>query len=160
MSTRATIVINNSDGERVIAIYKHCDGYIHGGLGAEIFRFMSKRDLVNGIPFGTENTGKVWVNGLGDLAAQLVVQLKGSADNYGGVYIMENNEEIHGDVEYIYNITPSNSLLCPPKKCPHCGQNITTSSWKIEVIRHDASIFTGTPDEALVYFGRNKNKPL
>ena len=154
MSTRGTIIINNEDRKRVIAIYKHCDCYIHrGGLGATIFEFMKDRILVNGYGMGRDDR-KIQVNGLGDLGAQLVTELKGNPESVGNTYIMEEGEEIHGDVEYIYYITPVDA-----EPCPMCGHGKGTN-WEIKIIRHDACIFTGTPEEAIYHFGRNPEKPL
>ena len=154
MSTRGTIIINNEDGERAFAIYRQSDCYIHGGLGAELFRFMKDRILVNGYSF-VGVAGKIQVNGLGDLAAQLVTELKGNSDNVGGVYIMAEGEEIHGDVEYVYYITPVGN-----NPCPLCGRGGDGFTWEIKIIRHVACIFTGTPEKAMYHFGRNPEKPL
>jgi len=158
MSTRATIVINNENGERAIAIYNHSDGYIHRGLGATVFAFMRDRVLVNGYNSGKQT--RIQVNGLGDLGAQLVTELKGSSDSVGNVYIMTEGEEIHDDVEYIYHITPN----CKPSflndaRCPTCGA-IIPPQWEIKVVKDGACIFTGTPQEAIKHFGRNRDKPL
>jgi len=153
MSTRGTIIINNEDGERAFAIYRQSDCYIHRGLGAELFAFMRNRILVNGISFG-KPTGKVQVNGLGDLAAQLVTELKGDSSNIGSVYLMAEGEEIHGDIAYVYYITPIDA-----EACPVCGRGNGTE-WEIKIIRYDNCIFTGTPEKAIQHFGRNPEKPL
>jgi len=149
MSTRGAVIINNENGERAIGIYNHCDSNIHRGLGSTIFAFLRERSY-------TGSSG-VQVRGIGDLAAQLVTELKKSSDHTGDVYIMGEGEEISCDVEYIYYITPS--VCYPFTRCPTCGATIT-DKWEIKIIKDEALIFTGTPTEAIEHFGRNRGKPL
>jgi hypothetical protein len=152
MSTRATIIINDKNGKRAIAIYKHSDGYIHRGLGADLFNFMRDRSL-NG-------RGSVQVNGIGDLAAQLVTHLKGDERISGDTYIMEQEEQIHNDIEYVYYITPveinQNSV------CPLCGALTYKGNieWEIKIEKDGKFIWAGTPENSIAHFDHNPLKPL
>ena len=63
----------------VINIYRQYDGY-PSGHGHELAQFLDSKTLVNG--YGEQNS--VEANGMGCLAAQLIVQLK---HGVGGIYI-------------------------------------------------------------------------
>ena len=72
---------NSDDGtnEPIMCIYRQYDGY-PSGHGHELAQFLNSKTLVNG--YGEQNS--VEANGMGCLAAQLVVQLK---HGVGGIYI-------------------------------------------------------------------------
>jgi hypothetical protein len=63
----------------VINIYRQYDGY-PSGHGHELAQFLDSKTLVNG--YGEQNSAEA--NGMGCLAAQLIVQLK---HGVGGIYI-------------------------------------------------------------------------
>ena len=63
----------------VINIYRQFDGY-PSGHGHELAQFLNSKTLVNG--YGEQNSAEA--NGMGCLAAQLIVQLK---HGVGGIYI-------------------------------------------------------------------------
>ena len=63
----------------VINIYRQFDGY-PSGHGHELAQFLNSKILVNG--YGEQNSAEA--NGMGCLAAQLIVQLK---HGVGGIYI-------------------------------------------------------------------------
>lgn len=63
----------------VINIYRQFDGY-PSGHGHELAQFLDSKTLVNG--YGEKNSTEA--NGMGCLAAQLIVQLK---HGVGGIYI-------------------------------------------------------------------------
>ena len=64
----------------VINIYRQFDGY-PSGHGHELAQFLNSKKLVNGY---TDKLNSAEANGMGCLAAQLIVQLK---HGVGGIYI-------------------------------------------------------------------------
>ena len=83
MGTRSTtrVVCGNTT---LVVLYRQFDGYI-SGHGAELAAFLNTQRLTNGIPILEEpGEGKVWSNGPGCLAAQLVAHFKKGP---GGIYI-------------------------------------------------------------------------
>ncbi len=78
MGTRSLTFVYDGDVP-VINIYRQYDGY-PSGHGHELAQFLDSKTLVNG--FGEQNS--VEANGMGCLAAQLIVQLK---HGVGGIYI-------------------------------------------------------------------------
>jgi hypothetical protein len=78
MGTRSLTFVYDGDVP-VINIYRQYDGY-PSGHGHELAQFLDSKNLVNG--FGEQNSFQA--NGMGCLAAQLIVQLK---HGVGGIYI-------------------------------------------------------------------------
>ena len=78
MGTRSLTFVYDGDVP-VINIYRQFDGY-PSGHGHELAQFLDSKTLVNG--FGKQNSFEA--NGMGCLAAQLIVQLK---HGVGGIYI-------------------------------------------------------------------------
>ena len=78
MGTRSLTFVYDGDVP-VINIYRQYDGY-PSGHGHELAQFLDSKNLVNG--FGEQNSFEA--NGMGCLAAQLIVQLK---HGVGGIYI-------------------------------------------------------------------------
>ena len=77
----------------VINIYRQYDGY-PSGHGHELAQFLDSKTLVNG--YGEQNS--VEANGMGCLAAQLIVQLK---HGVGGIYIYPvSSTDCFQDYEY------------------------------------------------------------
>jgi hypothetical protein len=73
---------SNSDDENnepIMCIYRQYDGY-PSGHGHELAQFLNSKTLVNGY----SGLNSIEANGMGCLAAQLVVQLK---HGVGGIYI-------------------------------------------------------------------------
>ena len=78
MGTRSLTFVYDGDVP-VINIYRQYDGY-PSGHGHELAQFLDSKNLVKG--FGEQNSFEA--NGMGCLAAQLIVQLK---HGVGGIYI-------------------------------------------------------------------------
>ena len=78
MGTRSLTYVYDGDVP-VINIYRQFDGY-PSGHGYELAQFLNSKTLVNG--FTDKNAAQA--NGMGCLAAQLIVQLK---HGVGGIYI-------------------------------------------------------------------------
>ena len=77
----------------VINIYRQFDGY-PSGHGHELAQFLNSKTLVNG--YGEQNSAEA--NGMGCLAAQLIVQLK---HGVGGIYIYPvSSTDCFQDYEY------------------------------------------------------------
>ena len=95
MGTRSLTYVY--DGETpIICMYRQYDGYL-SGHGQELANFLNELTLGNGIPkFGDLYT---YANGMGDLAAQMIVNFKKSP---GGFYIypVEMNQDCWQEYEY------------------------------------------------------------
>ena len=92
MGTRSLTFVYDGDVP-VINIYRQYDGY-PSGHGHELAQFLDSKTLVNG--FGKQNS--VEANGMGCLAAQLIVQLK---HGVGGIYIYPvSSTDCFQDYEY------------------------------------------------------------
>ena len=99
MATRAIIAVHDEDGQEMVTIYKHWDGYPEApGLGADLAEFLAGIRLVNGLPL--DRTGLA--NGMDCLAAQIVAFLKEEA---GDVYLQAMGTRDMGE-EYIYHVLP------------------------------------------------------
>ena len=92
MGTRSLTFVYEGDVP-VINIYRQYDGY-PSGHGHELAQFLDSKTLVNG--FGKQNSFEA--NGMGCLAAQLIVQLK---HGVGGIYIYPvSSTDCFQDYEY------------------------------------------------------------
>jgi hypothetical protein len=92
MGTRSLTFVYDGDVP-LINIYRQYDGY-PSGHGHELAQFLDSKTLVNG--FGEQNS--VEANGMGCLAAQLIVQLK---HGVGGIYIYPvSSTDCFQDYEY------------------------------------------------------------
>lgn len=92
MGTRSLTFVYDGDVP-VINIYRQYDGY-PSGHGHELAQFLNSKTLVNG--YGEQNS--VEANGMGCLAAQLIVQLK---HGVGGIYIYPvSSTDCFQDYEY------------------------------------------------------------
>jgi hypothetical protein len=92
MGTRSLTFVYDGDVP-VINIYRQYDGY-PSGHGHELAQFLDSKTLVHG--FGKQNSFEA--NGMGCLAAQLIVQLK---HGVGGIYIYPvSSTDCFQDYEY------------------------------------------------------------
>ncbi len=95
MGTRALIKVLDESKSVVACIYSQWDGY-PSGLGSELATFLNGIKLING--FTGKETAPV-ANGMGCLAAQLIVYFK---KHVGSYYLVDPNQE-HGE-EYVYEV--------------------------------------------------------
>lgn len=106
MGTRALIKINDvsgSDSTTLVCIYKQYDGYL-SGLGATLHEFLSRKVMVNGYSPSADPT--TTANGVGDLAAQLIHELK-QTNPLGGIYLYRTDTTDAGqDFTYTLNFAP------------------------------------------------------
>src|SRR5882672_6101596 len=100
MGTRSvTIVMSDEDrGEpqELCRIYRQFDGY-PDGHGLELAE-LCNRMIVNGITMGVDET--TISNGMGDLAAQIIMGLK-KDHAVGGIYLEVPKGEVNDWAEYI-----------------------------------------------------------
>lgn len=110
MGTRALIKINIKDDESVtplVCIYKQHDGY-PSGLGAMLHEFLSRKKLINGISGKPDPAN--YSNGVGDLAGQLVCELKNKFA-LGGVYLYPTDtKDVGQDYTYTVNFSQGKSF--------------------------------------------------
>lgn len=106
MGTRALIKINDvsgGDSTTLVCIYKQYDGYL-SGLGATLHEFLSRKVMVNGYAPSADPT--TTANGVGDLAAQLIHELK-QTNPLGGIYLYRTDTTDAGqDFTYTLNFAP------------------------------------------------------
>lgn len=67
---------------KIVTMYRQYDGYPEGH-GMDLAEFLTQGEVVNGIPVGGDNP-KLFFNGMGCLAAQVVANFKEGA---GGIYL-------------------------------------------------------------------------
>ena len=79
MGTRSLTFVYE-ENKPILNMYRQFDGY-PSGHGQELAEFLLSGEMVNGIPVGVD---KLFFNGMGCFAAQLIVNFKKSA---GGFYI-------------------------------------------------------------------------
>lgn len=79
MGTRS-IVRFVADGVTLVSVYQQFDGYLIGGVGEALAKFLSSRPVVNGIS-GDDHV----FNGIPCMAAQFIRDFKGP--DSGGLYI-------------------------------------------------------------------------
>jgi hypothetical protein len=93
MGTRALTFVYGESGDEVLCMYSQWDGYL-SGHGKALAAFINGITLINGI------TGKETVpvaNGMGCLAAQLVVHFKTEVGNF---YLVNGKQDHGQDFEY------------------------------------------------------------
>ena len=95
MGTRALIKVRDESNSVVVCLYSQWDGY-PSGLGAELAVFLNGIKMVNGFT-GQESVPAA--NGLGCLAAQMVVFFKKQVGSY---YLVDPKQD-HGQ-EYVYDV--------------------------------------------------------
>ena len=97
MGTRSlTTFKEDHNNEEIVVLYRQFDGYPEGH-GIDLFRFLNKMSMVNGIK--PQEKRKI-SNGMSCLAAQMVSYFK---DEPGGFYLYRADTRDIGE-EYVYTI--------------------------------------------------------
>lgn len=102
MGTRSiTTIIDSMFGGKVklCTMYRQYDGY-PSGHGKELHAFLSTLALCNGLG-GEAPEGKVWANGAGCMAAQMIKHFK---EEPGGIYMTAPRTKLE-DEDYGYEVT-------------------------------------------------------
>jgi len=130
MGTRATITFYE-DGEKLVKLYNHWDGYI-AGLGVELAEWLNNKTIINGI---TKRDDESKANGIGCLVAQFIRDHKTCI---GDLYVIpiDSDDEM---IDYQYKVEFTDSI----GKCSEIAK-ITVTTWGSENIE-----FVGTPSELL-----------
>ena len=102
MGTRCVTVVEENNGDAILAMYRQMDGY-PDGHGQELADFLRGKQLVNGISMSTSQ--KECFNGMGCLAASLVAHFK---RGIGSFYIVPPNGRRE---EYSYFISGDASRI-------------------------------------------------
>lgn len=110
MSTRCITDVMNEDGELLVRIFRHWDGY-PAGHGEEIFEtFGQTKLLTDGYD---KETAPEYANGMGCFAAQLIAKLKG--DKIGSIYIEPAGKEFdfqkYWVIDYYYILYVKNGEI-------------------------------------------------
>lgn len=96
MGTRSLTIVKD-EGAQIACIYNQFDGY-PTGIGHDIKKAFAGKKLVNGYSDPVNQ-----INGMGDLAARLVVVFKQGKNEAGGTYLQASSDE-PGWAEYIYTL--------------------------------------------------------
>lgn len=97
MGTRSLTRVISESGKTILTMYRQYDGYVEGGHGDELVKFLKGMVITNGIRVDSGRPEKS-ANGMGCLAAQLVAHFK---NGVGGIYLEDDTIE---DQEYNYRI--------------------------------------------------------
>lgn len=98
MSTRSLTLVFDQNGQQILNMYRHCDGY-PSGHGAELAKFLGRFIVGNGI----SSQPLPFANGMRCLAAQIVAHFK---DEPGQIYIYKTDQRNVWE-EYIYEVRQS-----------------------------------------------------
>lgn len=131
MSTRATILFKR-DGESLVKLYHHWDGYI-SGLGHHIAEWLCQKRIGNGIGLDCDEN---FANGVGCLVAQFIRDFK---DGVGNLYV-ESLDVSNEDYNYVIDISTDYDET---RNCNDVTK-IMVTNWD-----DDTPIFEGTPKELL-----------
>ena len=102
MGTRSlTTFKEDHTNEEIVVLYRQYDGYPEGH-GIDLFRFLNKMNMVNGIAGGEKRKIS---NGMSCLAAQMVSYFK---EEPGGFYLYRADTRDVGE-EYVYTIYVENA---------------------------------------------------
>ena len=102
MGTRSlTTFKEDHTNEEIVVLYRQYDGYPEGH-GIDLFRFLNKMNMVNGIVGGEKRKIS---NGMSCLAAQMVSYFK---EEPGGFYLYRADTRDVGE-EYVYTIYVENA---------------------------------------------------
>ena len=97
MGTRSlTTFKEDHTDEEIVVLYRQFDGYPEGH-GIDLFRFLNKMNMVNGIAGGEKRKIS---NGMSCLAAQMIAYFK---EEPGGFYLYRADTRDVGE-EYVYTI--------------------------------------------------------
>lgn len=165
MGTRSLTYVLDSTNRPIVTIYRQYDGYPEGnyGLGHEHWEFLIGRLLVNG--FSLDDDRKI-SNGIDELAAQLVVNMKG--DKKGNVYLqpmMTSKLNRESSFNQIVRACAKQTRECWGTYAYIICRMDNTDDLRITVIdpgwgeKAKAKVlFDGTPEEMGEHFGYSKTE--
>ena len=131
MGTRCLTRVNDSEGRKLLNLYRQFDGYLDGA-GKDLFEFIKDKKIVNGY---TNRYSETEANGAGCLAAQIVAHFK---KEIGGFYIYPvDSTDCGQEYEYVLTVTEANSWVNPP----------ISGGISVEVIAYGERKFAGTVAE-------------
>jgi len=115
MGTRCVTVVQER-GKDIMAMYRQMDGG-PDGHGKELAEFLQGKRIINGIPFGKDNS--MSFNGMGCLAASLVAHFK---TEIGGFYLVPLTSR--GDGAYLYTVYDGEIPGSIKLRVESCGKTI------------------------------------
>lgn len=135
MSTCALVKFIDTSDHEFVTVYHHYNGWIKGGIGESLARFLNRTKIINGI-CGQKLSDRV-ANGYGCLIAQYIAINK---KDVGNVYIRQIEIDEDNDyIDYIYYVI----------------YNDKDSTMKIRVVSSKEQIFEGSPEELLEFISEN-----
>ena len=99
MSTRSLTVFKDDNGQEIVVMYHHYDGYPRG-YGKELAEFLKGMVLTTGIPT-SEKCPEKFANGMHCLAAQVIARFK---NRVGDTYLWPAGKRDLGE-DYVYEVT-------------------------------------------------------
>jgi hypothetical protein len=156
MGTRSVTIVMDDDGDKELCrIYRQYDGYPEGH-GRDLTKLCDV-EITNGI----RGDGKGTANGMGCLAAQIVMGLKQAVKHYkglvdgrptydtnnhvGNIYLESPGGEIGDWVEYIYTVRGKEGER-PTIEC-----STRPGEWPFNMQTKDGLVFAGTSKEWRAY---------
>ena len=136
MGTRAITNVIDNAGNVFVSMYRQYDGYPEGGHGEDLARWLKGAVIGNGIRLGRDESINFF-NGIGDLACRLITFFKEDSSEPGSFYMLPLAESGESE-EFVYTV-----------KCDD-GYN-AEGGVRIRVESYGNPIFTGTPEEMLVW---------
>lgn len=149
MGTRSLTIIMDGNSE-LCRIYRQLDGYPKGH-GVALAKLCDVR-ITNGI----SGDGKGTANGMGCLAAQVVMGLKDACkfkhrpSGVGDIYLEAPGGELNAWCEYIYVVRGSEGNK-PTIEC-----TTQTGPWPFNVQASAGHVFTGLPQAWLAKYAKAK----
>jgi hypothetical protein len=140
-----TIIKDEDDGE-LVRIYRQHDGY-PTGHGIELAKLCDVK-ITNGIT----GDGKGTANGMGCLAAQVIMGLKQAVvssyrpSSVGGIYIEKASGPLNDWVEYVYEVKGGKDQV------PIIACTTKTGEWPFNMQQSEGHEFTGTAKEWLAKY--------
>lgn len=137
MGTRSLTIMQDEHGKEIVVLYRQFDGYPEGH-GADLKEFLSDMAIVNGI---SSRTPEKAANGMGCLAAQIVVHFKAGIGNF---YLHPAGTRDAGE-EYIYTVYP---LQEEADEADFSGKPWATVGLKVKDTYKDGHILYDGPVES------------
>ena len=138
MGTRSVTIIMEGNAE-LCRVYRQYDGYPEGH-GVDLAKLCNVH-ITNGI----SGDGTDTANGMGCLAAQVIMGLK-SACGVGNVYLEPPGGEISDWIEYVYIVRGAEGSR-PTIECA-----TKTGEWPFNVQQSEGHVFTGLPIDWLLRY--------
>lgn len=145
MGTRSLTVVEDDKGKEIVVMYCQMDGYVHGGHGEALIRFLMNRRVINGYNSDDRKQERQPFNGMGCLAAALIAHFK---EGIGDTYLYPAGTRDCGE-EFIYTIRAAESTR-EEKPGTWPGKEYLPILLKIESLGEGKVLFDGPVDDFML----------